>query len=366
MAQFYSQTSLLGYEPAVDACNRILMKRIQEYSTSKENFDVRVFMQQYAFDVIGEITVGSRFGLMENNGDQNNIIGAIEGSMHYSAHVGLLPELHPWIYKVSRMLGLKSGFERVEEFISLQIENRVSGKTQSPHDRSDFLDKMLPLELEGKATRQHTWMACGGNIAAGSDTTAISLTSVIGFLATNPAALARLRFEIDEAIAQGSLSNPATFKQANALPYLHAVINEALRLHPAVGFPLARVIGKDGANIAGHYFPPGTEVGVNAWAVHNDTAIFGPDASEFRPERWIGRTAEDRATMDRNMITFGSGPRTCIGKNISLMEMYKVIPQIVREFDFDVVPDEKTGKPWTNDTAWFSWQTLKCRVRQRV
>jgi len=366
VAQLYSLTNLLAYEPAVDTCNSILLRRLRELAVSEKTFDVRCLMQYYAFDVIGEITVGSRFGLMEEKGDHDSIIEEIIASVYYGAYVGLLPGLHPWICRIKTMLGRKTSIATVRDFTKKHLDNRIAGKTKLPEDRSDFLDKLLLLEEEGKATRRHTMTACGQNIIAGSDTTAISLTSLIAHLATNPSALTTLRREIDDATAAKSLSHPATLKEAQSLPYLQGVINEALRLHPAVGFPITRVVGPGGAHLAGRYFPAGTEVGINSWVVHYDTSIFGPDASEFRPDRWIGRTAEERAAMDRNLIAFGSGPRTCIGKNISLMEMYKVLPQIVRNFDFEVVPDAATGAPWTNSTAWFVWQNLQCRIRERA
>jgi len=64
-------------------------------------------------------------------------------------------------------------------------------------------------------------------------------------------------------------------------------------------------------------------------------------------------------------LAFGAGPRVCLGKNISLLEMYKVIPQIVNKFDIKILDDSgKGGYSWK--TQWFTKQNLSCVVKERI
>ncbi|KAF2131728.1 pisatin demethylase [Dothidotthia symphoricarpi CBS 119687] len=365
ITSLYSTTHLLSYEPAVDNCNNLLLRRLSEYAREKKDFDVRELMQFYAFDVIGELTVGARFGLMEDNGDKSGIIPILGEALAYSTYVGLVPGVHWWVGKITGLLGIKPDFVKVQDYAELHLTNRASGKTESPSNGRDFLDILLPLEEAGKVTRKITMTVCLQNIAAGSDTTAISLAAVIGFLAMNPSCLHTLRQELDGATQRGELSEPAAFKETQKLPYLQAVISEALRLHPAVGMPLTRVVGQGGAQLAGQYFPAGTEVGINPWVIHRNTSIFGPDASQFRPQRWLTKDPQERAHLEKNFLSFGTGSRTCLGKNISMMEMSKVIPQIVRKFDFELLEDSKTGEGYTWHTEWFTPQSFKCSVQAR-
>ncbi|CAG5186751.1 uncharacterized protein ALTATR162_LOCUS11693 [Alternaria atra] len=338
VAQLYSNTNLLSFEPFVNTCNKILTNRLKEHARLGHRFDVRELMQFYAFDVIGEITMGSRFGLMEDDCDKTGVISALDEQIFHGSTVGLFPEIHRIMGYAMGFLKLEPAFKTVLDFVILNIQNRASGKTKSPGDRQDFVDKLLQLERDGKATRFDTIDACAANVVAGSDTTAISLTAIFANLSMHPAILARLRRELDDATKAGTISDPVSFKEARELPYLHAVMYESLRVHPAIAAPLVRIVGKNGAQLAGQYFPPGSEVGVNSWVIHHNEDIFGPDASQFKPERWLTEDAKQRSFMERNFLTFGAGPRTCIGKNVSLLEMYKVIPQIVRKFDF--VADE--------------------------
>ena len=130
----------------------------------------------------------------------------------------------------------------------------------------------------------------------------------------NPAAYKKLTTEIDTAVANGSLSMPVAYAEAIKLPYLKACINEGMRLHPSVGLTMPRLVPAGGATISGHHFPEGYRVGINPAVVQYDKDIFGPDAYDFHPDRWI---EGDASRMDKTMLVFGAGPRTCIGKNVS-------------------------------------------------
>ena len=115
------------------------------------------------------------------------------------------------------------------------------------------------------------------------------MSAVLYYLLKYPKTLESLRREIAEYEAQGKLDkvHVPTFSVTNEMPYFQAVIKEAMRLHPATGLPLWRVVPEGGATIAGRYFPAGEVVGVNTWVAHYNEDIFGADASSFRPERWL-------------------------------------------------------------------------------
>ena len=137
-------------------------------------------------------------------------------------------------------------------------------------------------------------------------------------------------------------------------------------MHPGVAFPLERYIPPEGATICDNELPGGTNVSVNLAVIHMDKVVFGEDADHFRPERWIEASLEQLKLMDRSFLAvrsyisqlqsytnnsqFGYGARTCIGKNISILEMGKFIPQALRYLDLEwASPDPE----WKLDAAWF-------------
>jgi len=211
---------------------------------------------------------------------------------------------------------------------------------------------------------------------AGSETTAISLSSVFYFVLKHPECLSILREEIDAAVAHGEIEEQATglvtWSESQKLSYLDACVKEAFRLHPAAGLPLERIVPEPGLEIAGHFVPGGTIVGCSAWIIHRREEIFGANVDEFQPERWLepaegeskSAFAERLKTMNAHMFQFGAGSRTCIGKNISLMEIYKLVPSFLRRFDVTLAyPDEE----WKTHNAWFVRQLnfnakFQCRM----
>jgi cytochrome P450 len=104
-------------------------------------------------------------------------------------------------------------------------------------------------------------------------------------------------------------------------------------------------------------------VGINPWVAHRNTEVFGQDAGEFVPERWDPEKArpEKLAAMEQYNLAFGAGSRTCVGRHISHLEMVKLIPELVRRYDFEFL-----GEGLTHCNRWFvKPDELPCRVRRR-
>lgn len=161
-----------------------------------------------------------------------------------------------------------------------------------------------------------------GNITAGRDTTSITLRSIFYFSLRNKESYHRLCHEV-----RSNCTIPVAFSSAQKLPYLNAVIKEALRLHPPMPIMLGRTVPEGGADICGHYIREGTEVGIPSYVLHRDPPIF-PDPDAWKPERWLkAETDKDSlADMDRAFFAFGGGAHTCSGKHISMMEISSWCP----------------------------------------
>lgn len=95
-------------------------------------------------------------------------------------------------------------------------------------------------------------------------------------------------------------------------------------------------------------------VGINSWVAHYNTSVFGEDAGLFRPERWLKShsSPEQLTSMERYFMPFGMGSRTCIGKNISILEISKLVPQLIRHYDIRLATPE-----WTCRNQWFTKQS---------
>lgn len=233
----------------------------------------------------------------------------------------------------------QNSFQAAADFCVKKLVARVSGEETNDTANQDYLDHFLAIKAADPSVTDATvvgWMLL--NILAGADTTATTLTAVLYHLLKNPACLAKLKRELDAA----ALPRPVRYQDAAALPYLDACVKEALRVHPGVGLLLERVVPREGLALpaGGVFLPPGTVVGMNAWVVNNDKGVFGADAESFRPERWVRGEAEPEAAYEERakrmrdvMLSFGAGRRVCLGRELSLFEIYKVVPMVVGLFD---------------------------------
>ena len=160
--------------------------------------------------------------------------------------------------------------------------------------------------------------------------------------------------ELDEAARNGTIADrenkKVSWAETQKLPYLDAVINESFRVHPAAGLILERVVPPQGIDILGESIPGGTIVGCNAWVLHRRPEVFGTDVDAFRPERWLEAEPAALREMKATMFQFGAGARTCIGKNVSLLELYKLIPTFLRNFDVEM-KDKELHDTWC---AWYA------------
>lgn len=138
---------------------------------------------------------------------------------------------------------------------------------------------------------------------AGSDSTASTMQSFFWHVLSDRRVYAKLNEEIDQAVANESIPSTGnlSWNESQSLPYFQACLREAMRVRPAVGLNITRLVPPEGTELDGHHFKAGTRIAVNGWVLHRDQATFGSDADFFRPERWL-EDEEGAKRMDRFMF----------------------------------------------------------------
>lgn len=203
---------------------------------------------------------------------------------------------------------------------------------QAKQDRPDFFNDELVVTM------------CVSMAFAGSEPAAVSISMILLSLLRNPKCLQKVRQELDQKASQGHFQDTTygtlTWAESQSLPYFDACVKEAFRLHPAPGLPFERVVPDDGVNIHGQFIQGGTIVGCNAWAIHRRSEVFGEDVESYRPERWLPDDTKNKDSevarikeMEYCIMSFGKGPRVCLGKHIGMMEVYKLVPMMLRRFE---------------------------------
>ncbi|KAK3403125.1 cytochrome P450 [Sordaria brevicollis] len=180
--------------------------------------------------------------------------------------------------------------------------------------------------------------------AAGFETTASTLRLIIYHLFTTPTILTRLRSEITSHFPNFSGSDPSTYeyRELEQLPYLTAICMEGLRLSPALASRMQRIapdrelIFPEGGKGKEWTIPRGTPVGMTQILMHWDESIYGKDAREFNPERWMDEDFKKRvAGGERMWAPFSRGSRNCLGMHLAWAELYLCIATLAMHFDLE-------------------------------
>lgn len=193
--------------------------------------------------------------------------------------------------------------------------------------KDDFFSHVLKGELTEERLASHASVLMVG----GAETTSVTLTGAATFLAQDQRRFDKLKDEVRSAF-KGTAEIDG--ESVARLPYLKGVLEEALRLFPAVsGFPRA----SPGETVDGHYIPEGTVVMADTRTMGRDQRNF-PDPDTFKPERWI----DERGSMDRKLVnmTFVPGVRGCMGISMAHMEMRIILAKLVFAFDWELVDAE--------------------------
>lgn len=198
---------------------------------------------------------------MDSAKDTTGILHSVVAATAYSSVLGLLPTLHILIVRATALLRIEPPIIGLINTAERAAKEYQSAREQAPYSKTHtrpnapFLEELFRLYDEQKANFTAILDCCVSNIAAGSDTTGITIAAALYHLTRRSDALKRLREEIDDAVGD----DPATvsYDQVSKMQYLKAVVRETLRLHPAIGGLFVRDVGERGIELEGRFFPKG-------------------------------------------------------------------------------------------------------------
>lgn len=311
------------------------------------------------------MTFSRPIGYLDKGHDFDGTLRDSARSQDYFSFVGMMPFLDHWLGKNPIMQIGTPGFDVLTRKILKYLTDRYQGTDRDHHDpeKPDFLDHFIeaknadPEDVDD--AQIVSWLMI--NVMAGADTTALTLKTAFYYCLRDERIWQRLREDL--LVAGAREATPVSYEIAHSVPYLEAVVREALRILPGISMPLERYVPKGGHRLSdGSFLPGGSIVGVNPYLIARTKDIYGDDVEEFRPERWLrderaGETQEKfdarLAAMNSVDLTFGGGRRICIGQNLGLFQVCKVLATLVTSYEMELVdPDGK----WRIINSWFPRQ----------
>ncbi|TRX98016.1 hypothetical protein FHL15_001226 [Xylaria flabelliformis] len=302
----FSTRALNDQEALVQQCWDHFIEKIGPLSQhAPGGIDIVKWFEMAAFDALGEMAFGESFHCLEKD------------NLRRFTLVSLITK---WL--------LTSCTEKSRRKHADYSRQKVQRRLDTQNARYDFFTTLASKVKSGEVPREEMTAHASTLIIAGGETTAHTLSSAIFYMMKTPGCKQKL---FDEVRTRFKSYNEISATSTLQLPYLRAVINEALRIHPsgAQGFP--RI--SPGAKINGYYIPPGIEVYTSAWTVTHDPANFH-DPDIFKPQRWIDPSCGDIKEASQ---PFSLGNRACIGRNFAWMEMVLCLAKMAYKYDWEMV-----------------------------
>ncbi|EYU23760.1 hypothetical protein MIMGU_mgv1a026908mg [Erythranthe guttata] len=248
-----------------------------------------------------------------------------------------------WMDLGGREKKMKETAKELDEIVGGWLAEHREKEYSGDDDDRDFMDVMLSViqsaNLRGQYDADTIIKAtCESLIAGGTDTTSIMLVWALCLLLINRRVLKKAQEELDVRVGRERRVNESDI---NSLVYLQAIAKETLRLHPASPLGGFREFTED-INIRGYNVPKGTWLIVNLWKLHRDPRVWGEDAMEFRPERFLSgpHMNLDVKGQDFELIPFGAGRRICPGTSFGMHMLHLVLANVLQAFDLSTVSDE--------------------------
>ncbi|CAK4034376.1 cytochrome P450 [Lecanosticta acicola] len=227
---------------------------------------------------------------------------------------------------------LKDALQTVRVRCEAAVRERLEVKDD---DSRDILSLLIKGGVRDEDALVNQMMTI---LAAGHDTSSVSLAWACYVLGRHQDVQRRLREEVlasDLPIRPEDDAGKSDEPTGKGLEYLHAVANEILRLYPSV--PVTRREALRDGSVQGYFIPEGSHMVSSGWVINRMPEEWGPDALEFKPERWMKSEDMDNFAF----ASFSHGPRSCIGQGFARAEFLVFLAALVGNFQIDMRHPEK-------------------------
>lgn len=351
----FSDRALKGQEYILQSYTDLLIKRLAEVSKNGKEVDICKWYMFTTFDVISDLCFGESFNGL-TSGEYHPWIDMIFKSVKVGQIIASFSFLPP-LGGIFESLMPSSVKKKVEEHFAYSV-HQIDKRIEQKSDRPDIMKFILENNHTQGMTRAEIDSTVQLLILAGSETSATTMTSSTWFSLTNEQVWDKLKKEIRNAFSKYDDINVAS---TSRLPYLHAVIQEAMRLHPLGPVSVPRLVDRPDVVISGRPVPMGTRVGIPQKTAYKLPTNF-VDSLSFIPERWLPDSDPKYNADDKDVFRpFMVGPRNCIGQALAWAEMKLTLCKVIWTFDIELTANNKAD--WADQKVFMLHEIGALNVR---
>ncbi|CAI6100760.1 unnamed protein product [Clonostachys chloroleuca] len=348
----FSDRGLKQQEPLFQKYADLMVSKLREFSATEQ--DLVKILNFTTFDIMAELTFGEPLGLLEGSKYSPwvaNIFQAIK-----AGPVVQMGHYYPLLGYFLKFLAPKK-LQEMRRSHAQHTISRVDHRLARGSTQPDLWNLVVTDEGEKKLSLQEMYNNADVFMLAGTETTATLLSGLTFYLLTHPE---KMRILVEEIRGGFNSAEEMLFDRLTGLKYLHACIQEGLRMYPPVPSSLLRVAPDQGTIICDGFVPSGTSISVHHTATYRSPKNFR-NPNDFVPERWLG--AEEYADDLREALQpFHLGPRNCLGQNMAWHEMRLLLAQLLYNFDIELCEE---SKGWSDQKVFVLWEKkpLLCKLK---
>ncbi|KAI3800129.1 hypothetical protein L1987_35439 [Smallanthus sonchifolius] len=348
----FSTRNLRDFSTDIFRSNGVkLVKKISLLEAAEETMNLQDLLMKSTLDSIFKVGFGFDLDTLSGLDEENNqFLKAFDesNSLVFWRYFDPLWRVKRY-FNIGSEADLKKNIRIVDDFVYELIRNkREQMKNRNHHrDKEDILSRFLmenesdPENMNDKYLRDISLSF----VIAGKDTSADTLTWFFYMLCKHPLIQQKIAEEVktateaDDDTSMDDFGLKLTEAALEKMHYLHAALSETLRLYPAVPLDGKSAV-KDDVLPDGLKIKKGEGVAYIAYPMGRMTYIWGDDAEEFRPERWLNNGVF-RPESPFKFTAFQGGPRICLGKEFAYRQMKILAAFLVYFFRFKLVDESK-------------------------
>ena len=337
----------LYFEEAIKGkVERSLISVLDHVSSLGIEVDLQDVFQRLTFDTACLIVVGYDPNCLSIKFPEVEFLKGFDEVEECLLYRHLVPQ-RCWKFQRWLRIGTEKKLLSACKIFEQHLYERISSKreelTQKKEEAEfDLLTAMVMEEQEGEMsgiTKSNKFLrdTAANLISAGRDTVSAGLTWLFWLVATHSSVEAKILEEIKEHLVDNDNRwRVLDINVLSKLVYLHGAICESLRLFPPVPFE-HRCAAKNDVLPSGHCINPNTRMLYSLYSMGRMESIWGRDCLEFKPERWISERGRIVHVPSFKFTAFNAGARTCLGKDISFIQMKIIASAIIWNYRVQVV-----------------------------
>ncbi|KAG6617507.1 Cytochrome P450 86A2 [Phytophthora cinnamomi] len=333
--------------PVIQEKTLLLQHILKEKSKEQQPFDMYKLMRQFTLETITEIGFGCNLELLTTDKEHPFEV-AFDDANRISSERFTKPT---WLWKFQRFLNIGSE-RRLREAIDIidkltvnlimdamqQTKNANPDEAEERQTHKNLMTILVTRPEEITPTQVRDIVLT--SLEAGRNTTSDTLAWFFHSLSHHPQVEKKLRSEILTKLPKFAESDRyvPSYEEMQDLPYLEATIREVFRLHPTVP-SIPYHCHKDTVLQDGTFISAGTDVFLHLYSAGRLTSVWGSNAGDFIPERFIDEQTGN--LIPAKYSSFSSGPRVCVGRNLAMLELKIAIATMMSRFHLTEEPGQE-------------------------